>query len=540
MRIIDGEQTYLNIFDKYGNLIPRMILVAGQSGYGKGLVGENLTQVYQEDGKCVVIVIADPKKQIEYGYAQFLPKEQYHLDALRKEGRIPRKKSVKIYHPYTHELPKTKLPDYNIYTMSLKSLTRDDFSMLLETQSDNDSIKLLLSATPKLESNEGLLSLLHLIGDMTVGKKEGKKIKYDKTNFYLPVTSGTAKSLQDISNNFKVFEKHYFLTKDSCKYNLDMSKIINDRDNYHVFTTRYINDPKLSEFNVLYILNKILEYEKEAKYPILIVIPEIKFLCPFKAEGYKKYLAIAISNALSMMRSQGRGFCCVMDTQTITGVNEEVRNLATYTLLGEIGGASELDKVCKMLNLKSNIRNDLKRMPYRNSYFIYQEPDRDPFRILFPTHCHCEPSYKFEEVFEEEYPERMKSFKDLIFEMKKDQKDDENKIKEKIKKREKEEQERLDALAKSKEEKMEKKLKVEEKVEKAKEIESKSKNELKRLIYEAKIKDPSKSWRKLAEEFGVHHVTAKKNFFDYEKEKQKIDKVEESIDFEDKFLEDGL
>lgn len=534
MRITEGEQILLNIFDKYGNIIPRMILISAYTGGGKGLSQEGLAQIYHEDGKCVVIFICDPKQQIEAGYAQFLPKSQYHLEALRKEGRIPRKKQVKIYHPFTFNIPKGNLPDYNIYTMSLKSLTRADFSMLLETQSDNDSIKLLLSAIQKLEPNEGLHSLLHLIGDMTIGKKEGKTIKYDKTNFYLPVTSGTAKSLQDISNNFKIFEKHYFLAKDSCKYNIDMEQIINDRENYHVFTTRYINDPKLSEFNVLYVLNKILECESKAKYPILIVIPEVKYLCPFKAEGYKKFLALELSNALSMMRSKGRGFCCIMDTQNITGVNEEVRNAVNYTLLGEIGGASELDKVCKMLSLNQNIKKDLKKMPYRNSYYIYQEPEKDPFRIFFPTHCHCEPSYKFEEMFEKEYPERMKNFKDVMFEMKKDLKTDEDKIKEKIKKRQKEEQEMIEKRIKEKEERSEKKLKVEEKVEKAKEIESKSKNELKRLIYEAKQKEPKKSWRKLAEEFGVHHLTAKKNFYDYEK----IIKEKESVDYEDKVMEE--
>lgn len=528
----------MNLFDEYGKIRPQMIMISAKSGAGKGLSGEALTQIFNEDGKYVVIVIADPKKECEYSYAQFLPKERYHLEALRKEGRLPRIKNVKTYHPYTNALTRSKLPDYNLYTISLKSLGRKDFSMLCETQSDNDSIKLLMSATKQLGQNDGLYSLLHLIQDMVKGKKEGKTHKADSKNFLLSTSSGTAKSLQDVSNNFKVFREHYFLTKDTCKYNLNIKEIINDRDNYHVFTTKYIkDDDKVSEFTTLYILNQILKYKDEAKYPILIVIPEIRYLCPFKSEGYKKYLADGIWGALSMMRSMGRGFSCIMDTQVLTGVDEEVRNSATTTFLGEIGGASELDKVCKMLNLKSDIKNQLKKMQYQNSYFIYGQEDRDAIRLFFPTHCHCEPSYHFEEMFEKEYPERMKYYGDMIDEMKKDMKLEEDKIRDKIKKREKEERDRIEALQKNKEEKVEKKLKVEEKLEKAKEMQSKSKSELSRLIYEAKIKDPDKSWRKLGLEFGIGHITAKNKYFEYEKEKQKIDKEEESIDFEDKFLE---
>ena len=80
---------------------------------------ENIVEEYHNMG-YTVIIISDNKEEIEWGYAEFLPIEKYHLDGLREISKKPGTKKVKIYSPFTFRLPRNKIPDFNIFTLSLK------------------------------------------------------------------------------------------------------------------------------------------------------------------------------------------------------------------------------------------------------------------------------------------------------------------------------------------------------------------------------------------------------------------------------------
>jgi hypothetical protein len=519
--------------DEYGQIRNEMIFVVAKSGWGKGLAVEGFIEEYHRAG-YIVLILADPKNEIELGYAQFLPKERYHLDALKKEGKKPEKKKVKLYHPFTFRLPRQKIPDYNFFTLSLKELGRKEWGMIAESGWDTDTIKLLLNASQNLTDETGLYGFIHSIQDMVKGNKEERSMRPDPKNFYLSITGGTLKSIQDISNYLQPFKKDYFLAKQNCSINLNMKQILTDQESYHVFVSNYIKDEKLKEFVILTIFNKIIENKDIAKKPLLIVIPEIRYLVPFKPQGYKLFLAQGIKDNLSMMRSMGRGMTALLDTQVFSGVDEEVSNSATVTLFGELGGARDIDKVAKSLNYKRDIRSQLSHMEKPNSYLIAGMEDVGAIRCWFPRHRHCEPHYNFAENFEKDYPERMKSYADLSDQMRKDLKEDEDKIREKIRKQEQRDRERREAIRKARESADKEKNVVEKKITEAKTSIDKSKLELMRLIYEAHQREPQKSMRDLSRDFGIHHTTIKKYISKYQEEQKKKD----AQDIQDQVLEE--
>ena len=105
MELKSEENTYLYLKNEYGKILNEMIFVIAKTGWGKGLSTEGIAEEFHDAG-YTVIVIADPKQEVEFGYAQFLPEERYHLNHLRLIGKMPQTKQVKIYHKGTQKLAK--------------------------------------------------------------------------------------------------------------------------------------------------------------------------------------------------------------------------------------------------------------------------------------------------------------------------------------------------------------------------------------------------------------------------------------------------
>lgn len=461
--------------------------------------------------------MGDVKDEWEFGYSMFKPKKNFHLHHLRKIGKKPESKKVKLYHPFTFEIPKDRfLPDINFYGFSLKELKRSEWSMLAELSFESETIRLLLNASSNIAKSQGLYAFLHYVQDSIIRKKDKTGIKPDPKNFFLRTTSATAKSLQDIASYLIPFKTHYFLVPDNSILRLDWKNILNDNQNYHVFGTYWIDDLKIKEFTILALFNAILRNKKYAKKPILIVIPEIRYLVPFKPEGYKKFLAHGIKSNISVMRNMGKGFSGLFDSQIWNDVDEDVRNSSTMTLYGELGGAGDIEKLSKAMTYKRDTRDLLKKMDYKNSYLIQGFEDQGSFTLFFPSHCHCEPEYNFFEMYKKEFPGKMMMYNNLINTIEEQFIKEENYFKEKIKRQErdiKEEKERKEEIKMAKKEGKEEELK-----EKVKVMEQKSKEELMKRVYELKEQGFSNS--EIKKELGIgSHNTIRKY---YEKIKDEI------------------
>lgn len=526
MRFINQLNTFWNIqTENTNNIEPFIMFICSSSGKGKGLAEEGILERLHKLG-FLVLVLADPKKECEFGFAMFKPKEYYHLEHLNKIGVELSTKKVKLYHPFTFSIPHSLLPEINFYTFSIKDMTRREWSMILETEFDTEAVRLLLNASKNISDNEGIIGLLHTIYDLTKSKKQGRILKSDPKNFLLPIPMGSSKSIQDISSYLQLFKQDMFLASESCKLNLNWKDILSDQEHYHVFLTNWIYDKKLIDLTVLALLNQVLEHKDYARTPICIVIPEVRKQLPFRPRGHEVFLAEIMKESFSTMRAMGRGMCAIMDSQSFRDTNESVKNSATITLFGELS-PDDAEDVAKTMNYRRDIRTQLNKMEYRNSFLVAGHEDIGAITPFFASHMHCEPSYNFFEMYKRYFPEKMRSYINLIKDMKIEYSREENTIREKIRKIEQKEKERLEAIKKEKDKKESIKDVAESKIKKAKEIESKNKKELMRLVYEAKEKFPDKKWRELGREFGINHITAKNYYNDYEKSLEEENEMQE-------------
>jgi len=522
--------TYLSV----GKEEQDFVGIYARSGYGKSLMVESLMEEYHRLG-YTIIILNDVKDSIEMGFAMFEPKKKYHLEQLRKIGKPIETKNVKIYHPYTFNLPNQKLPEINFYGFSLKNLNRNEWSLISESPYESETIRLLLNASINLGKSEGLYSFLHQIEASVIGKRKGKsELKANPKLFHLRITPSTAKGLQEVASYLLPFQRDYFLLPDDSELQLDFKKILNDNSSYHLFTTKYIRDDKLKQFCILSLLEEIVRNIDYARKPICIVINEIRFLTPERCRGYQEFLAIAIRKRLSILRNMGRGVSGIFDSQVWVDVDPAVKSSFTKNFYGELASANDIEKLSKALKYRREMSDKLKHMELRNSYIFQGFEDEDPFISWFPGHSHCEPEFSFFDEYKKYFPEKMKSYKGLKNEMKKKYLKEENKIKEKIKRRDKKAKEEKEKLEKEKEINKGKNKEEAEKGEQISQLKGELKEERMKRVWEMKKENPEWSNRKIGLELGLNHVTVK----NYLKKYQEVIDKEEKLDSDDKVLKE--
>lgn len=554
MRIALGQNTFITPIDRYGKINNTQIIIFAKSGYGKGNISEGIVEWYHKHG-YLCIVISDPKFEVEYGFQMFKPEEQYHLDHLKKVSslvgswKLPHEHDVKIYHPFSFNIPTNRLiPNQTIFTIPIKSLGRNEWGMLTEVAGENESISLLLKSSEEISNEDGIYSFAHSIQDSIKGKGSGKRKKADWKNFGLESSSGTFKELIKVTSALRPFKKHYFLAKENCPYNLDWKSILADQKNYHVFVSNYIGrqDEKVTDFLVLYLLESILRNKSMIKHPILIVVPELPRLAPYRPEGHKIFLANSMKSNFKTIRSEGRGISVIGDGQVWNDLEEDLRGSFGVQLFGELGDMKDVENLCKASGYKGNVKEKLNKADPPRSYLIRGieegSPDDGGYYFFYSTAMHKEESYNFEEMYRKhnrENPEKypMMSCKEIHDYMNKMFKDEENKLREKVKRREKE----LEELEKQKELEKEAKSSESEKVEvnkeKVQEIVDKSKEKIMQLCYEMfmdeSINKRERSFRKIGLKFGVDKKTAQK----YIKKCSEKIKQDESKSYEERFTE---
>lgn len=534
MKVEEGEDyTSLSIFDE-GKVDPEMILIIQRAGGGKSLCAESIIEEYHKAG-YVIISLTDVKEEFELCYAMFEPQESFHLKKLQYEGKKPSKKKVKIYHPFTFNIPKTNLPEINWFTIPLKSLSMPHIKFIAETNYETDSVKLLVNALGSLSSNQNLYDLIHYIrkhSKVTKKKEWGKDIaEPDKDLFYLDVSQkGTITDVSEIASWFKPFVKNYMLAPSNFKLSLDVKKILDDQESYHCLSTKWIpaiND-KLKYFTILSFFYEIMSQKDYAKHPILFVIEEVSYLMPFRSEGYPAYLSAYIRSQLITQRSKGRGCASIMTSQTLFDIDEQIREKATQMLLGNLKGVSDLDRVVKSLKYKGDLP-ELLRTLKRNNYIFVGDEDMEAFRVLFPSHCHAETKYRFIEMYQRFYPDKMTKYAVLIDEVKQHLKEIQKDFDAKTSKEKKEKQKEAEEDYKKKAGLDKAEKEVEAMKDKYKGLKESTRDEKIAKCLELREKEPDMGIRKIAEIIGVSKSAAA-GYLKIANERKKLPKVKDKGD----------
>lgn len=505
------NKTYISLKDEYNKIQPEQIQIYAKSGQGKGLAEEYLVETFHSQG-YIVLILADPKNEAEFSFAMHYPEEIYHKNRLKLDGMIPETKNVKLYHPFTFKIPKGFLPDINFYTIPIKRLSSEELGILAETPFESDSIKIMKRAKRNIPKDSGIYDFLHEIRRMVKGKKKKKHFDYDPKNFLLDLPSGTSKSVVEASGFVGSFIDNYFLRKETCPYSLNWKEILNNQESYHVFLSMWINDKKLREFLILSLLQQVIDNRHYSKKPILIVIPEIRNLCKRNPQGYSWFLSLAITDALSTMRSQGRGFSSILDSQNWDDTSDSIKGSATVTLFGKLN-PQDLERVCKARSYNKPDREML--MNLKQNQFIMADFEQDKsFRFFLPRHCHKEPNYNWIEMYKKYFSERMKRYDDLIDYMKKELSEEENQIKKQIEQKRKQEKLEREREQRELEEKSTKSQKLDSEIKKTKSKQSEAKDIIKKTMFEwidnPNISDKEKTQRKLSEKFKIGRYIIKK------------------------------
>lgn len=532
MRVINyNNKNCLDLKDKDGNVPPFTALFIATSGHGKGTSSEALAERWKRTTKGIVLFLHDSKNEGEQTFALYEPTAKYHIQELRRDGIRKSRYTTKLYHPYTHNLGKKGfLPDMNVYTLSIKDMTKSDWSILAETDAESETIKLLERVGESLPRHSSLYDFLHEIERLTEGKKEKKKSVPDPANWFLKSGGGTAKSVKQVGNMLSSFKKHYFLRKDTCPLKLNWDDILSNSDDYHVFLTNWMDNPKLKNFLVEVLLGQAIVNAQrltnlgKLKKPILFIIPELINVCPAEDKGSSLYLGKALRKHLVTMRSQGSGMSCLSDAQIWSGISAEVRSAFNHTFYGKLNPEDA------RIIFKSNSYNATTRDLFNEieehygTYIWYKHEDYGVFQIFMPSHMHKEVKYNWVQMYKKYFPNKMKRYDDLVKQMKKEFNEESERAKEEVfKSMEVEEGEEEPKSEVPKE------IKVsEKKVDNAKEY-------LYKRAWE--LHNDGLSYRKIAEEIGIKsNKTAKKYYQNYlkkleqeEKEKNNPDRISANL-----------
>ncbi len=496
---------------------PYQSLIVGKVGYGKTLLSERMAECHHNK-KFIVIHLLDMKDKFEPAFCCFKPIEKWHLASLEKLNLKPSSKKIRLFHPFTFNIPKSKLPPINFFTIPIKSLGREEISMLFETSSDSNVVKLILNNIKELKNDEGLHSFMHSVSESIKRKKSKKAITRSswRKGFGLKTAmAGTTKDIEEIDSTLRPFLTDYFLSDKDCEHNLNVERdIFSNQEEYKILVAPYIKDEKMKYFAILSFYLQILRKRKLSKYPILFIWEEIRKFCPDKPkEEYKSYLANAISDGMIIMRGEMIGN--QLTTQVYKDVDAKISSSANEIFLGGISGMQDLDRISKAYGYSKETMDYL-RYADRNKFLIQGYERFGLTKGIFPTHMHCEGRYRFVEMYGKHFPKRMKTYSDLIKVMRDRMEEQILKAREDVLKKDQKELDEAEKIRKEKEAAEKQTGLKKEQLEEGKQAKRDEKMVLIQKVkeeYEQMIGIYGKvSWSVLGKRFGISGATAKKYF----------------------------
>lgn len=419
------------------------IFIVAHSGHGKTIAAEAIAEKFFYQG-YVVIMFTDTKDTFESAYCMFNPQHKYHIDKLQNGAIRKPIQSIpaKIYHPFTFEIPKKKLPDINWFTFSLKSLTMHEFTYIMETSSDSESVTLLRNVSRELTKTDNLTDFIHKIADNVLAKGNDDDqstvdyglMKPDKKNFWLRVgMSGNRATISDIFSHFLPFQQHYMLQPDNCYMNIDMDKLLSDNKHYHILSTYWIKDEKIKYFVIFTFFLRLMDKIREAKHPLLLVFEEVKVLLPAKSKHFHiQYMAQELQKHLSKIRNMPPKGCSTISTaQNYYAVHSVFTDMVNETLLGRLP-PKDIDKLAKSISLDRDARILLSSLK-TGQYIRLGVPYMRRWTMNMPSHAHREEKgLSFFQLYQKYYGNKMENYKEIIDNMEEISKQSDEEYKNKV------------------------------------------------------------------------------------------------------------
>ena len=383
------------------------ILIYSYSGFGKDLAKESYIEDFSKKNhkNFVYLNLLDTKKVSEACARMFKPSskritDHYQIEGLKKQGEDPIDYSDKciLYHIDCPELRKhlrkNPMQPFTAFRLNIKDILSNKrmLHFIFETDLNLRVIDLVIKYARKLKPHEDLKELLNKIKE---------NFPNDKT------------IIKQIDRFIKPLEP--YVAPSNFKYNLNVEKIIRQRNLFHIWLFTYANDIKICDLVPYFIILKLLEIPKtKVKCPILIDLDELRLFCPRESDlPFKRFTTNLLSNFLSIAR--GKNISVISSTQILSATNPIILRAFTSYFFGRLP-VTELDFASRLVRMDNNELELVKQLP-RNCFHLVGDPvslNYGGYLFKFPRHYHANKDFDFYTWLEKENPAFLRDSKKII------------------------------------------------------------------------------------------------------------------------------
>lgn len=414
---------------------PEQNIIISKAGHGKTSNLEFIIYQALKNG-FVVIIVGDIKGLLELAYGIF-PTElmgKIQSKALKYEKQNPIPSKIKLFHPFSFDIPSHKIPQRRIFTMPLSWMDESIIRFKLENQEDIVTKELLLNTLSNRKSNEGIVDVLNNFEKDTIRRTRkttsSQEIKEPDPNNWalLSVASGNQTNVDTIGRIFKTHYTNLWWMQDNFKYNLDIeNELFKNQEEIKFIDTHYIKKKKDKTEIILTITNQIVEKSDKCNHKIMLVYDEVRGLIP---AGYRKGYIHVVADEFSKhlnINFRNRNISSWMTSQSLSGISKSLlrNNVFTKVILGAIDGQTDLDNLKQIYGFNSEKIINITQLEYMR-FIIFGLKDLsvsdqldDPFVSPLPPFVHKEPFHRsFDYYFKKYFPDKLESYESIKKEMK--------------------------------------------------------------------------------------------------------------------------
>src|SRR3990167_157753 len=284
-----------------GTVENNLILILGEAGQGKTVLTNMLSEERQQNKipRTEIFLLEKTGTELDVAFKLFPPQDQEQIKKIREQEEKTAtikelEQNTLIYHPITLDYKHLLIDGKKVHKLKVEDWFHE------------------------------------LVNQIQKGMKETGNFEFDPYKFGATAKiSADTKVFNKIVSGLSILRDNPVFMQENSKHNIDFTKIINDTQHRHVFTTKFLIDERLRYINVisnLKAITKALRYGN-IKNPITLILEEIPLWVPKKPETiYQNKLLNLILDLLRTGRTIGRGITIICTAQNFQSINRYLFN----------------------------------------------------------------------------------------------------------------------------------------------------------------------------------------------------------------------
>lgn len=514
------KETKYNIQNKIVD--NQVVSIIGGTGSGKSVFMNVISAELNLDCDYTVVYVTEKKgDEFHNAFCCFEPEAEYHLNLLKRQKQESKTIPVKLYHPFTFNIPFRKLlPEIRWFTSSVKELNEIKLNAIMPTESEF-AIEICFDISQQLDNNENMYDFLWKVFLATKDEVEDREKIDVPEELYTPPEAIVGKvTIKNIKQGLKSFSKDWYLHEHNSAYKLDYVQLLNDNSNWHFLSTKWLTTQRsrlIAIIEFLLGIEKALDSGKVRK-KVVICLEELKILFPSGELSNQQQILMDIMYKL-LSRIRTKAFV-IGTMQSIFDIQYKFRGLFSKTFLGRLN-FNDIRTLLKDFQFRVNDQEKLLNLRV-GEFVLWESKDTDEkvsnkILIDIPIFANAEQNENFFNKYLKTYRDKCQNNIQFYRRMTKLKKQVEKKSALRLKK----------WYQTQKKLKQKKVLRKEGKVEELKQVIKKERDDKKEIImkqiYDIKENNPSFSWRKISRLVkGVKTYNTVKKYYESYKERMKL------------------